>query len=250
MAAAPKLKAITEAIEQVNNGNALTGAAAKPVFDAVMASTGEAIGALSENVRAPLDLARSDIVRLQLVDLLQCLQRQPFEAKPMKVALVVSAWDLAPDGGTDAEKWLKDRYPLLAQFLANSEGILDLRVRRFGPRWPALEEEGWTGTRPREASRDCAREQADPHHRPGGGGARPHPAAALAGRPGVAGLSTPARDSIDQALFGYADGHRQIASSVRLPPKDLYLLSSASDLASGARLGEGDSYLSGLPLPE
>jgi hypothetical protein len=93
-----------------------------------MASTGEAIGALSENVRAPLDLARSDIVRLQLVDLLQCLQRQPFEAKPMKVALVVSAWDLAPDGGTDAEKWLKDRYPLLAQFLANSEGILDLRV--------------------------------------------------------------------------------------------------------------------------
>lgn len=57
-------------------------------------------------------------------------------------------------------------------------------------------------------------------------------------------------DSIDQALFGYADGHRQIASSVRLPPKDLYLLSSASDLASGARLGERDSYLSGLPLPE
>ncbi len=57
-------------------------------------------------------------------------------------------------------------------------------------------------------------------------------------------------NSIDQALFGYADGHRQIASSVRLPPKDLYLLSSASDLASGARLGDGDSYLSGLPLPE
>jgi hypothetical protein len=51
-------------------------------------------------------------------------------------------------------------------------------------------------------------------------------------------LNAAARDSIDQALFGYSDGHRQIASSVRLPPKDLYLLSSASDLASGARLGE------------
>jgi hypothetical protein len=63
-------------------------------------------------------------------------------------------------------------------------------------------------------------------------------------------LNATSRDSIDQALFGYADGHRQIASSVRLPPKDLYLLSSASDLASGARLGERDSYLSGLPLPE
>jgi hypothetical protein len=63
-------------------------------------------------------------------------------------------------------------------------------------------------------------------------------------------LNTASRDNIDQALFGYADGHRQIASSVRLPPKDLFLLSSASDLASGARLGERDSYLSGLPLPE
>lgn len=67
-------------------------------------------------------------LQVQLVDLLQCLQRPPFEAKPMKVALVVSAWDLAPDGGTDAEKWLKDRYPLLSQYLDNSEGVLDLRV--------------------------------------------------------------------------------------------------------------------------
>ncbi|MGC2785604.1 MAG: hypothetical protein WA397_17585 [Roseiarcus sp.] len=63
-------------------------------------------------------------------------------------------------------------------------------------------------------------------------------------------MNATSRDSVDQALFGYADGHRQIASSVRLPPKDLFLLSSASDLASGARLGEQDSYLSGLPLPE
>lgn len=63
-------------------------------------------------------------------------------------------------------------------------------------------------------------------------------------------MTAATRDSIDQALFGYADGHRQIASSVRLPPKDLYVLSSASDLASGTSLGERDSYLSGLPLPE
>ncbi len=57
-------------------------------------------------------------------------------------------------------------------------------------------------------------------------------------------------EPIDQALFGYADGHRQIASSFRLPPTDLYLLSAASDLASGTRLGENGSYLTGLPLPE
>jgi hypothetical protein len=63
-------------------------------------------------------------------------------------------------------------------------------------------------------------------------------------------LSTISLEPIDQALFGYADGHRQIASSFRLPSRDLYLLSSASDLASGTRLSEKDSYLTGLPLPE
>ncbi|MDB5555343.1 MAG: hypothetical protein JWL86_5327, partial [Rhizobium sp.] len=63
-------------------------------------------------------------------------------------------------------------------------------------------------------------------------------------------MNSPTHHMIDQALFGYSDGHRQIASSVRLPPKDLYLLSSATDLASGAFLADGESYLSGLPLPE
>jgi hypothetical protein len=72
----------------------------------------------------------------------------------------------------------------------------------------------------------------------------------MAGRSGASELSAISLEPIDQALFGYADGHRQIASSFRLPPKDLYLLSSASDLASGTRLGENDSYLTGLPLPE
>lgn len=72
----------------------------------------------------------------------------------------------------------------------------------------------------------------------------------MAFRSGTSELSTMSSDPIDQALFGYADGHRQIASSVRLPPKDLYLLSSASDLASGARLSDDESYLTGLPLPE
>lgn len=55
---------------------------------------------------------------------------------------------------------------------------------------------------------------------------------------------------LDQALFGYSDGHRLIASSTRLPPKDLYLLSGASDLASGTKLTGDESYLTGLPLPE
>ncbi|MBX9646723.1 MAG: hypothetical protein K2X57_06685 [Xanthobacteraceae bacterium] len=55
---------------------------------------------------------------------------------------------------------------------------------------------------------------------------------------------------IDQALFGYADGHRQIAASVRLPSRDMYHLAAASDLAGSVSLAPGESYLTGLPLEE
>ncbi|WFU23631.1 hypothetical protein QA649_37410 [Bradyrhizobium sp. CB1717] len=67
-------------------------------------------------------------LQVQLVDLLQCLRREPFSTAPMRVAVVVSAWDLAPEGETDAARWLKDRYPLLSQYLENSDGVTDVRV--------------------------------------------------------------------------------------------------------------------------
>lgn len=63
-------------------------------------------------------------------------------------------------------------------------------------------------------------------------------------------MNTRDTDQVDQALFGYSDGHRQIAASLRLSSKDLYNLAAASDLASGAKLGPDDSYLTGLPLTE
>ncbi|MBY5694676.1 hypothetical protein [Rhizobium leguminosarum] len=55
---------------------------------------------------------------------------------------------------------------------------------------------------------------------------------------------------IDQALFGYADGHRQLASSMRLPARDMYELASRSDLAPSARLDPQGSYITGFNLPE
>jgi Double-GTPase 1 len=67
-------------------------------------------------------------LQVQLVDLLQCLQRAPFSMAPMKIAVIVSAWDLAPEGSTDAARWLNDRYPLLSQYLLNSSGVIDVRV--------------------------------------------------------------------------------------------------------------------------
>lgn len=63
----------------------------------------------------------------------------------------------------------------------------------------------------------------------------------------------PQRDEnvwFDQALFGYADGHRLLASSVRLSSRDMYDLAEVSDLASNVRLNSDEGYLTGLPLQE
>ncbi|MBR1154616.1 hypothetical protein [Bradyrhizobium sp. JYMT SZCCT0428] len=67
-------------------------------------------------------------LQVQLVDLLQCLQRAPFSMVPMRVAVIVSAWDLVPQDETDPARWLEKRYPLLSQYLGNSEGATDVRI--------------------------------------------------------------------------------------------------------------------------
>ena len=56
--------------------------------------------------------------------------------------------------------------------------------------------------------------------------------------------------TIDQALFGYSDGHRRLAASVQLSSNDAYELATRSDLASNARLGRGESYVSGFTLKD
>jgi len=63
-------------------------------------------------------------------------------------------------------------------------------------------------------------------------------------------LTREAPRKIDHALFGYAEGHRQLASTVHLPSQDMYHLGAASDLAGDVRLDPGKSYVTGLPLVE
>jgi hypothetical protein len=68
---APKLKPITKEIDAVNNANPLPGNIAKAAIDAAMASTDAVVKELSDNVRASVDPARGDIVRLaEEVDML------------------------------------------------------------------------------------------------------------------------------------------------------------------------------------
>ena len=55
---------------------------------------------------------------------------------------------------------------------------------------------------------------------------------------------------VHQALHGYADGHRQLALSTTLKPRDLKTLLVLSDVSGpGGRLQE-DGYLSGYPLAD
>lgn len=64
------------------------------------------------------------------------------------------------------------------------------------------------------------------------------------------GLKTPSISKIHQALHGYADGHRQIALSTSLKPRDQKTLLALSDISGpGAQLEE-EGYLTGYPLAD
>lgn len=55
--------------------------------------------------------------------------------------------------------------------------------------------------------------------------------------------------SNDQCLFGYSDGHRLLASSVRLPDEAMSLLTVVTDLAPGTSFGDTEGYWTGIPVP-
>ncbi|MBU9270266.1 hypothetical protein [Burkholderia gladioli] len=55
---------------------------------------------------------------------------------------------------------------------------------------------------------------------------------------------------IEQCIFGYDDGHRLIASSLRLTGNAASELTHLSDLAPGVSFGESDGYWTGMPFPK
>lgn len=64
------------------------------------------------------------------------------------------------------------------------------------------------------------------------------------------GVVAPNRVKLHQALHGYAEGHRQIAASTVLKPRDAKTILLLSDVSGpGARVDEG-GYLTGYPLSE
>ena len=64
------------------------------------------------------------------------------------------------------------------------------------------------------------------------------------------GVKTSGALKVQQTLHGYADGHRQLASSVTLKPRDIKTMLVLSDISGpGARIDDR-GYLTGYPLPE
>jgi len=71
------------------------------------------------------------------------------------------------------------------------------------------------------------------------------------GSPGETKVSAQPDTSIiiNQCLFGYDDGHRRLAASLKLPEEAASLLLFNSDLVPGLEGNRSDGYLTGYPIP-
>jgi hypothetical protein len=87
-------------------------------------SNDDAIAALREEDPA-FEPAKAPL-QVRLVDLLQSLRLEPFAKKPFRIAVIVSAWDLAKF--ETADEWLAKSMPLLDQFLRGGEIAEQVRI--------------------------------------------------------------------------------------------------------------------------
>jgi len=68
--------------------------------------------------------------QVQLVDLLQLVIQKRERVEPLRIAVVISAWDLVEKLNKSPDEWLTRRMPLLDQYLsANTETLV---ARRYG----------------------------------------------------------------------------------------------------------------------
>jgi hypothetical protein len=107
-------------IDQANAGfAALTG---EMEIDSDLAS---AVVVEAEQVVEPDDIVRERATQVNVVDLLQLLASR--HGPPIRVSLVVSAWDLVPDGHTPTV-WVSENLPLVQQFVETNSQWLELKI--------------------------------------------------------------------------------------------------------------------------
>lgn len=66
--------------------------------------------------------------QVQLVELLQFLQRRPFRRARRRLAVIVSAWDVVSAPRPTPGEWLDRELPLLSQFLASNQESFESRI--------------------------------------------------------------------------------------------------------------------------
>lgn len=93
-----------------------------------------------ESIPLPWD-PDSAPTQVKLVELVQFLRLRPFFGRPLRIAVIVSAWDLV-DGSERPELWLKMRLPLLHQYLTANAGELSFRVYGVSAQGGELSEAG------------------------------------------------------------------------------------------------------------
>ncbi len=75
----------------------------------------------------PWDAERAP-TQVQLVELLQFLPERATTPFPLRVAVIISAWDLVSHEENSPEEWLTARLPLLDQFLKANPDIFERRI--------------------------------------------------------------------------------------------------------------------------
>lgn len=103
--------------------------------------------------------------QVRLVDLLQFLQRPPFDRRRRRLAVGISAWDVIADPKPAPADWLTRELPFLDQFLRNNPESFEVRVYGISAQGGDV-----TGDKRSELSRQtpsrriqCIGPDADPH---------------------------------------------------------------------------------------
>lgn len=99
-------------------------AKSKDTLDAT-STDGDELADRGETRFKPEDMAEE----VKIVEFLQLANRRPLHPKARKLAMIASAWDeVEADEGITPEKWLAEKRPMLAQFLANNPDLWKVRV--------------------------------------------------------------------------------------------------------------------------
>lgn len=79
--------------------------------------------------------------QVQAIEILQFLTTAPLGPRRRRLAVVLSAWDLAT-AGKSPDEWLADRFPLLEQYLSTNEDLFAVSVFGVSAQGGALTDDG------------------------------------------------------------------------------------------------------------